>query len=170
MIMIMKYPNLCFKKSSCGFGVVILAAVFLLAGCGNNTSVEEPEPEITDALIQLNGAEDEATIEVGKTVKFTGFALTKSGDRIPLAELGENWSWKWESTDTSVFTVDDEGYAVGEGEGEAYCVITLNGPDDATENNLSKQGTLFKTASNPGFPEMARVFVGRDSLFVTFLN
>lgn len=170
MIMIMKYPNLCFKQFSYVFGTVFFAAAWLLIGCDSSTSAEEPKPQIVDALIELDGASDEATIEVGKTVKFTGLALTESGDRVPLAELGENWSWEWESTDTAVFTVDDEGNAIGEEEGEAYCVITLNGPEDGTESNLYQPGTSFKTASNPGLPEMARIFVGRDSLFVTFLN
>lgn len=167
----MKYPNLYFKQITYSFGAFISAVTLLLAGCdNNNTSVEDPEPRITDALIQLDGDGDEAAIEVGETVKFNGFALTETGDRIPLAELGENWSWTWESTDPSVFIVDDEGHAVGEKEGEAYCVITLNGPDDGTENNLSKQGASFKTASNPAFPETSGIFVGRDSLFVIFLN
>lgn len=167
----MKYLNLCFKQCPYNFAALLLAATWLLIGCGNSTSAEEePKPQIVDALIELDGASDEATIEVGKMVKFTGFGLTKSGDRVPLAELGENWSWEWESTDAAVFTVDDEGNAIGQEEGEAYCVITLNGPDNGTESNILQRGTSFKTASNPGLSEMARIFVGRDSLFVTFLN
>lgn len=168
--MIIKYLNPCFKQYSYGFGVVIFAAAWLLIGCDNSTNAEESKPQIEDALIVLDGAGDEAIIEVGETVKFTGYALTESGEQIPLDELGDNWSWEWESTDAAVFTVDDEGNAVGEEEGEAYCVITLNGPEDSIESNLSKQSPLFKTVSNPGFPKMAGIFVGRDSLFVTFLN
>ena len=157
-------------KITCGFLIFPLVATLLLIGCNNSTNVEKSEPQIVDALIELDGASDEATIEVGKTVKFTGFAMTKSGGRVPLDELGENWSWEWESTDTAVFTVDGEGNANGQEEGEAYCVITLYGPDDGTESNSFKQETLFTTDSNPGLPEMARIFVGRDSLSVTFLN
>ncbi|WP_139240276.1 hypothetical protein [Fodinibius roseus] len=166
----MKDPNPCFKQCFTSFAAVLLAATWLLIGCDSSTSAEEPKPQIVDALIELDGDSGEATVEVGETVTFTGLALTKSGDRVPLDELGENWGWEWESTDTAVFTVDDEGNAVGQEEGEAYCVITLNGPDNGTESNRLQPGISFKTGSNPGLPEMARIFVGRDSLFVTFLN
>ncbi|GAA5520096.1 hypothetical protein LQ318_00130 [Aliifodinibius salicampi] len=166
----MKHLNLCLKEIASDLLVFSLAAALLLSGCDTSTSADESEIQIVDALIELDGASEEATIEVGNTVKFSGFALTKSGDRVPLAELGENWSWEWESSDTAVFTVDDEGNANGQEEGEAYCVITLYGPDDGTESNSIKQETLLTTDSNPGLPEMARIFVGRDSLSVTFLN
>lgn len=113
--------------------------------------MEEPEPQIVDALIQLDGAGDDATIEAGETVKFTGFALTESGDRIPLSELNENWSWDWESTDAAVFTVDAEDNATGEEEGEAFCVLRLEGPD-ISSNKSYKQVDLFTTAGNPSLP------------------
>lgn len=162
----MKYLNLFLKKINCGSVAFYLVAALLLIGCDNGTSVEDSETQIVDALIQLDGASGETTINVGETVKFSGFALTESGDKIPLSELNENWSWEWQSTDIAVFTVDTEGNATGEEEGKAYCVITLTGPDDGTGSNSFKQGSSFITASNPRFPEIYRPFVGRDSLFV----
>lgn len=164
----MKYLNLnqWFKQLFYSFGALVFAVALLLASCDNSTNVDEPEPQIVDALIELDGSSDEATIEAGETVKFSGFALTESGDKIPLAELNENWSWDWQSTDTAVFTVDTEGNGTGKEEGDAFCVITLNGPDDGTESSSFKQGTSSVTASNPGPPEIHRPFVGRDSLFV----
>ena len=138
----------------------------VIIGCDDSTSTNESDLQVTDALILLDGVEDEVTVEMGETVKFTGYAVIESGERIPLDELSDEWSWEWQSTDTSVFTVDTEGNATGEEEGEAYCVITLNGPDDGTESSSFKQGNSFITGSNPEIPEIHRPFVGRDSLFV----
>lgn len=90
--MIIKYLSLCFRQLSDGFGALFFAGTFLLAGCDRNTSVEEPNPQIVDVLIQLNGSSDKTTIDAGETVEFIGFAVTESGDKIPLSELNENWS------------------------------------------------------------------------------
>lgn len=164
----MENTKICFRWFVNILGMAALA-FSLLIGCDNSSSVvEEPAPKIVDALIQLDGAEDEATIEAGETVKFTGFAVTESGDQIPLSELNENWSWEWKSTATAVFTVDTEGNGTGEGEGDAFCVITLTGPDGSTENSsLLKRTPSLATASNPGPHGIAAIFVGRDSLFVS---
>lgn len=163
----MRYRKICFRQFGNALSMVALACLILI-GCDNSTSTEEPVPQITDALIQLDGASDEATIEAGETVRFTAYALTESGDQIPIDELNENWSWEWQSTDTAVFTVDTEGNGTGEGEGDAFCVITLTGPDGSTESSsLLKTPPSLTTASNPGLPGIAAIFVGRDSLFVS---
>lgn len=164
----MENTKICFRRFVNTLGMATLVFL-LLIGCDNSSSVvEEPAPKIVDALIQLNGASDEATIEAGETVRFTAYVLTESGDQIPLDELNENWSWEWKSTDTAVFTVDTKGNGTGEGEGDAFCVITLTGPDGSTENSsLLKRTPSLTTASNPGPPGIAAIFVGRDSLFVS---
>jgi len=154
------------QQFSYGFGTLFLVSAFLLAGCDNSTSVEKPKSQITDALILLDGSDDGATIEVGETVKFTGYALTESGGQIPLAELGENWDWEWESTNPAVFTVDTQGNATGVEEGEAFCVISLNGQDDGTGSQASKHGGLSETAGKTRLPGVSLIFVGRNSVFV----
>ncbi|MCW9706131.1 Ig-like domain-containing protein [Fodinibius salsisoli] len=142
-------------------------ACLILIGCDNSTSTEEPDPQITDALILLEGSDDEATIEAGETVKFTGYALTESGDQIPLNDLSDDWSWEWESTNSDVFTVDAEGNGTGEAEGDAFCVISLFRLEEGTDNAVFKQGDVSEMANtSPRLPEINRIFVGRDSLLV----
>lgn len=164
----MRDSNLCLNHLYNTCYAFIFVGILLIAGCEDSTSSGEPDPQIKDALILLDGSDSEANIETGEAVKFSGYALTESGEQIPLSELNDKWSWEWESTDATIFTVDAEGNATGKEEGEAYCVITLNGPEEGTGARASKQGDLSEVAgASPGLPEVNLIFVGRDSAFVS---
>lgn len=111
------------------FGAIAFAALLVLAGCDSN------DPGSQDQLADVAIVPESVTLGVDENVEFSAVGLTASGDTVRDADL----NLTWESTDPSVFTVDDGGTATGQEAGTAFCTI-------ATTN---------------------RIFVGRDSAFVS---
>lgn len=116
----------------------VLLVAFGLFGCDSNDPIEnDPETEIAEVLM----VPDSVEIEMGDQVDFSLVALTAAGDTVQDAALDVTW---W-STDTTVFTVENDGLAIGQDSGSAWCMA------DVVE--LSKSSTSLR-------------FVGRDSAFV----
>jgi len=113
---------------------VILVLTCAFVGCDSN-DLDSPSNEIAEISIQP----DSASIEVGNQVDFSLTARSPSGEVIEDPALDINW---W-SSDSTIFTVTDDGLAIGQDSGMAYCIVETSG--------LSKSG---------------RQFVGRDSAFV----
>ncbi len=120
---------------------VLVVAVLLVSvsviGCDTN---EVADTEIVDISILPKSA----TIEEGESRDFSVVGLTASGEEVQDAQLDGRW---W-STDSTVFTVTDDGTATGRDSGSAYCMVEVN--------SLSKVGEAQ--------------FVGRDSAFITVLK
>lgn len=123
------------------FGLtLILAGVLVLAGC-DSTDVSDPDNQLTDVII----APDSVSIAVGEQVDFSARFLTASGDTVqhPDVTLYSDWT----STNTTVFTVADNGLATGREPGMAYCRIEVSDEAAGKVNEIQR-------------------FVGRDSAFV----
>jgi hypothetical protein len=121
-------------------GVLIVAyafaGMFIFSGCNDDDVTELPDHQVHEIVI----FPDSAFFEVGEQVQFSAFALTAAGDTVDTSDLDIEWDW-W-STDTDVFTVEDDGTATGQNPGEAFCVI---------------EATILVGTQN---------FNGRDSAFV----
>ena len=122
--------------------VFLLACVFVVIGCDSNGSANEPDPEIAEFAI----SPDSVSIAVGEQVDFAVIALTASGDTVQDADLDVEW---W-STDSTVFTVENDGQATGQNSGRAFCMAEVSDGTASTSANL----------------RAAKRFVGRDSALV----
>lgn len=119
--------------------IYILPFVFaFLVGCDTNN------PATDDEITGIRMLPDSASIEAGDQFQFSIVAVTESGEELEEHDLDVRW---W-STDTDVFTVSDNGVAVANEAGSAWCM--------AEDENLSKNQSAMR-------------FVGRDSAFVTVL-
>ena len=116
----------------------VLGGLLVLTGC-DSTDATEPEDEIADVAI----TPENATLAVGEEVDFSVAALTAAGDTVRNVDLVLNW----ESTDPTVFTVANEGVAVGQDPGTAYCTVEVNTDEASKASRIQR-------------------FVGRDSAFV----
>lgn len=103
-------------------------------------------PEEDHGVVEVVIEPQEVEIEVGTQQPFEGLLKDAQGNTVDPAGLdGFNIDWEWWSSDTDVFTVEQDGSAgigTGESEGEAYCIIEV---------------TITHGNSN---------FTGRDSSFV----
>jgi len=126
---------------------LVLTGTFVLAGCDSTDASEEPEIE---ALII---SPRNVSIEVGEQVDFSVAALTASGDTLRDLDL------RWWSSDPDVFTVEGNGMATGQAPGDAFCKVELT--DDAANTASHLKTARSKLAK--------RIFVGRDSAFVSVL-
>lgn len=126
---------------------LVLTGVLVLTGCDLLDAEDENEDEGPIHAIAISP--DSVAISVGEQVNFSVVALTASGDTVRDPDLAIRW---W-STDSTVFTVEEDGLATGQGSGTAYCMV------EATDEEAGKKAG--KTAV-PGLPH----FVGRDSAFV----
>jgi len=111
---------------------LLLAAVQF--GCDSN------DPATTEGEVaEIRITPESADIAVGELVDFSLVALTATGDTAQGATLDVRW---W-STDSTVFSVNASGEAVGQDPGTALCMV------EVTE--LAKAGARF---------------TGKDSAFV----
>ena len=108
-------------------------APIILAACSSDSNPTEADIQI--AHIQISP--DSLSISTGETANFSAFVITTSGDT--LQDSGIKFHW-W-STDTNIFTVENNGSTTGQSAGTAFCVIEV----------------LAKSKIN---------FTGRDSAFV----
>lgn len=113
-----------------------IALVTVLFGC------DSTETDSDDGINEVRIEPQSATLSVGEEEDFSVFALSLAGDTLQDAAL----DFRWWSTDTTVFHVDESGLATAVGPGTAFCMVELN---DAGK-------TAFR-------------FTGRDSAFVTVL-
>jgi hypothetical protein len=125
----------------------LVFAGLLFSGCSNNE--DDVQPTQDDPVAEIFIDPGTATIPVGEIFEFSVVALDETGDTLNAAEVGIEWEW-W-STDTDVFTVEQDGTARCESAGEAFCVVEYQIPFNA--NNVSETAARMN-------------FTGRDSAFV----
>ena len=122
-------------------------ALVLTFGCDSN-DVTGPEDGhgVVEVVLEPRG---EFEIKIGEYQEFEAFLKDAQGNTVDPSELdGFDIDWEWWSSDTNVFTVEQDGstgIGTAESPGEAYCIIEVT----ITEGNLN--------------------FTGRDSLFGTML-
>lgn len=123
-----------------------LTGTVVLTGC-DLFGADEGEDEAP--LEEIAILPDSVSMEVGEQVDFSVVGLTASGDTIRDSDL----TIRWWSTDTTVFTVQEDGLATGQGSGTAYCVV------EATDEEVGKRAGKKALPSRPHF-------TGRDSALV----
>jgi hypothetical protein len=133
-----------FRSFACGFMALVLTAALILTGCDSTDANEDPQIE------ELIISPSSVNIAVGEQADFSAVALTAAGDTI------RDLALRWWSTDSAVFTVEDNGVATGQAPGEAYCKVELTAGAASTASHL--RAASSKAAK--------RIFVGRDSAFV----
>ena len=100
----------------CRLMALVLVGAPVLAGCDSDDTTA-PGGQVARIAI----SPDTASIAVGTRLDFSAVALTASGDTVRTATL----DFRWESTDTAVFTVEDDGTAIGRTPGRAFCTIAV---------------------------------------------
>ena len=86
----------------------------MLTGCDSYGSDDaETNSEVAEVII----SPDSVAIAAGEQADFSAVALTAGGDTV------RDVRWRWESTDPSVFTVEDDGTITGHAPGTAYCGV-----------------------------------------------
>lgn len=95
----------------------LVAALIIFAGCDSDEVAGLENDEIADVIIAPDGAQ----IPVGEQRKFSAMVVTVQGDTVAASEF--DLAWDWFSSDTSIFTVQDDGTAEGVSPGEAFCII-----------------------------------------------
>jgi len=122
---------------------LVLTGTLVLAGCDSTDANEEPQIE------ELIISPSSLTLDVGEQARFSAAARTAAGDTLRELDL------RWWSTDSDVFTVEDNGTATGQNPGSAFCKVEL-------AENATTTAALGKAAK--------RLFTGRDSAFVSVLG
>ncbi len=108
-----------------------VVAMLMTTGCNDVTGPEE-DHGVVDILIEPQ----EVEMEVGDQQPFEGFLIDEQGDTIDPAEIdGFDITWEWWSSDSDIFTVEQDGSAgtgTGEGEGEAFCILEVTITDGSS--------------------------------------
>jgi hypothetical protein len=126
---------------------LVFVGALTLTGC-DLFEADEEDPIEGIAIVP-----DSVSIQVGEQVHFSVVALTASGDTVRDADINTN---RWWSTDSTVFTVGEDGLATGQGTGSAFCVVEATVGEDGPQAGK-------KTAPNQ---ITAPTFTGRDSAFI----
>ena len=136
-----------YPSGICHRAFMVLAAVIVLTGC-DLAEVDDEDPIESIAILP-----DSVSISVGDQVDFSVVGVTASGDTVRDADF----SLRWWSTDTTVFTVEDDGLATGQGSGTAYCKV------EASEPTAGKRAGKASTSGHALSP---LVPIGLDSAAV----
>lgn len=125
--------------------VMLTGLVVLLALIGCNKDENNDSTNIEAAKITISP--ENASMNVGEHEDFTAYAVTKTGEKVYFDELDVESRW-W-SSDTTVFSVQENGVATGKSKGDAYCILEATITFDASQ--LKK----------------LKFYTGRDSAFVS---
>lgn len=110
-------------QTTCIFFIQLaVIGMLIFSSCSGDDSTGNQSEQIVDIEI----SPEEATLEAGEQLEFSAFVITDSGKKINVEELDIEWEGDWWSTDTEVFSVENDGLATGQNSGEAYCVVEVN--------------------------------------------
>lgn len=96
--------------------IIVTGALLITTGCDTN----DPEDDWSD-IAEVRISPDSVAISPGETVDFSFTLLSETGE-----PLDVDLNTRWESTDTSVFSVEDNGLATAKASGSAKCVIEVS--------------------------------------------
>jgi len=119
----------------------ILIFLFMVSilkfGCGGD---DVTGPEDGHGVVEVVIEPPVAEIDTGNNQEFEAFLKDAQGNIVDPAELdGFDIDWEWWSTDTNVFTVEQDGstgIGAAESSGEAFCIIEVT----ITEGNSNFNG------------------------------
>ncbi len=117
--------------------IFLFMASLLTFGCGGD---DVTGPADDHGVVEVVIEPREAEIDVGNYQEFEALLKDAQGNTVDPSELdGFDIDWEWWSTDTNVFTVEQDGSAgigAGESSGEAFCIIEVT----ITEGNSNFNG------------------------------
>ena len=119
------------------------AGMIVLNSCNKDEDSESADIQIEKIAIMP----EDASMAIGKQENFSAYALTTTGDTLYFNDLDVNSHW-W-SSDTTVFTVKENGVATGKKKGNAFCKL---------EATITYDSSKLKRI---------RFYTGRDSAFVS---
>ncbi len=93
-----------------------IAVIVFVVSCDSVT-----DPNEGHGVEQIVISPQSADIPVGEQKQFSAHALDADGDTIDTEGLEIEWEW-W-STDTEIFTVNEEGLVEALSAGEADCIV-----------------------------------------------
>ena len=125
----------------------ILIAVLFVSGCDSS----DPGFDWSD-IGEVRISPDSAAIPVGETVDFSFSLHTVTGEVIDDLDLNT----RWESLDTSVFTVEDDGLATAIAPGTTKCVIEVSTYEFSDADKRAAK-------ADPSAASDVLGFVGQDS-------
>lgn len=95
---------------------IVLFFTALLLGCDSNDS-----GLVDDEIAGIRMLPESVTMEPGDQAQFSIVAVTESGEEIE----DHDFDLRWWSSDTEVFTVSENGIAVANEPGEAWCIAEV---------------------------------------------
>lgn len=155
------------RKFLSGIGALMLSIAIISSGC-DSTDADKQELEV----VGIEVIPENHTIIEGETKKFTGLAVTSTGDKIPFDELDHDvWKWEWSAVDTQVATFENTGLATAHKVGDTMCWISLNNTNSASGvSNFANIEDLMKSAADSTPPSLRRTFDGLDSFGVQVVS
>lgn len=142
------------EKLSLNAITLLLAVVFVVMFVFSSCKDDEPTGPELQKVVDVVISPDSAEFRLGEQMQFSAFVITEDGDTIATEDL-EEWEGEWWSSDTDVFTVEENGLATGQESGEAFCVVEIEVGDVQI---ATKAGFLTKG--------LGARFTGRDSAIV----
>ena len=117
--------------------IFLFMASILTFGCDSD---DVTGPEVDHGVVEVVIEPREAEIEAGNYQEFEALLKDAQGNTVDPSELdGFDIDWEWWSSDTDVFTVQQDGSAgigAGESPGDAFCIIEVT----ITEGNSNFNG------------------------------
>jgi hypothetical protein len=128
--------------------IIFFIGILVTSSCSDdeNVTATDNEPEISEVSIEP----ESATFAAGEQEEFSAYLISVTGDTVN-DEVEVEWSWI--SSDSDVFTVQDNGTVTAQNAGEAYCIVEAE--------LVSEKGLKVNFSLVP---------IGLDSAFVTVLN
>lgn len=161
-----------FQTTCILFIQLAVIGMLIFSSCSEDNSTGNQSEQIVDIEI----SPEDATLEAGEQLEFSAFVVTDSGKKINIEELDIEWEGDWWSTDTEVFSVENNGLATGQNSGEAYCVVEINLDETQIITMIKNEsidiagfiptGVSLIPALNTNALKTRMRFVGRDSAFV----
>jgi len=117
--------------------IFLSMSLVLMFGCDSD---DVTGPDNDHGVVEVVIEPPEVEFEAGSQQEFKAFLRDAEGNTVDPSEIdGFDIDWEWWSSDTNVFTVEQDGSAgigTGENSGEAYCIIEVT----ITEGNSNFTG------------------------------
>ena len=118
-----------------------------VSGSANLTVISTP-------IYSITVSPSSANVDDGETQQFTALAKDSLGNDIP-----DSIVFLWESSNTSIATVDDNGLAIGESVGDAYIIASAGSISDSALLTVQAQPIPHKIA-------FVSSYGGQDNIYI----
>ncbi len=117
--------------------IFLSIALVLTFGCDSD---DVTGPDNDHGVVEVVIEPPEVEFEAGSQQEFEAFLRDAEGNTVDPSQIdGFDIDWEWWSSDTNVFTVEQDGstgIGTGESQGDAFCIIEVT----ITEGNLNFTG------------------------------